>query len=432
MTFCETVRHLNSRQMFGVKLGLENIKNLLARLGNPEKNFDSIHIAGTNGKGSTAAIIASVFDAQGYATGLYTSPHITTVRERFAVNSRLISPREFASLYEELAQHLDDIPCTYFECTTALAFLYFSRKKVERAVVEVGLGGRFDATNVLTPICSVITTISFDHEQYLGTTLGEITREKCGIITKGVPVVSGVKQNECQKIIQQETKKKESTLFDSDVVVDIHDVKSTSQGSSFHAKLSGTIFPKLNLSLPGLFQIENARTALAALYVIEHYTIKNAHHAIRKGLESVVWNERFTQYGHDPALLIDVTHNEAGFQAMAENLRNLFPGRDVILVVGLKEDKSFRNVLAPVLPICKTGIGVPVTNSARIETTQKSASAKQLRGLFENTNIPFRYFPTVRSGVRFAKSIASKDDVIVCTGSHYTIDKFKKAIKSLD
>jgi len=232
MTYYEAVRHLNARQMFGIKLGLNNIKKLLKRLGNPERSFKSIHIAGTNGKGSTGTILASIFTAQGLTTGLYTSPHISTVRERFrlmginnSMEGELIKPVEFAAFYKQIIPHLDEIPCTYFECTTALAFLYFREQKVDIAVIEVGLGGRLDATNVITPVCSVITTIGYDHREHLGETLEHITHEKCGIIKRGVPVVSGVEQEECRRIIVSTAERKNAQLFEAGKTVEISNVQ---------------------------------------------------------------------------------------------------------------------------------------------------------------------------------------------------------------
>ncbi len=433
MTFREAVRHLNSRQMFGVKLGLDNIAALLQRLGNPEKSFKSIHIAGTNGKGSTAAITASVFEAKGYRTGLYTSPHISTVRERISINGELISHQKFAVHYEKIAQYLEEIPCTYFECTTALSFLHFHEEKVDRAVIETGLGGRYDATNVLLPVCSVITTIGYDHQRYLGNTLEEITGEKCGIIKKGIPVISGVTQKKCREIVNNEAARTGSTLYESSSEVTVSCQRFFTNGTTFDARVHGTLLSDLLLSLPGTFQVENARTALTTVIAAENFQFDGIPEAIRKGLGSTLWTDRFTVYfDQGPVIIVDVAHNEDGFRVLSENILKLFPGKKVILIIGLKEDKNCRNVLKPILPLCRCGIGVPVRSSSRIESRNQGTPVRKLRLVFNDNTIPFQAFPSVKAGVLYAYKMADTNDIIVCAGSHFTVHAFKRAIKSLD
>jgi len=439
MTYYEAVRHLNARQMFGIKLGLNNTKKLLKRLGSPERSFKSIHIAGTNGKGSTAAMLASIFAAQGLTTGLYTSPHISTVRERFrvtginnSVEGELIKPAEFAELYKRIVSHLDEIPCTYFECTTALAFLYFRERKVDIAVIEAGLGGRFDATNVIMPVCSVITTIGYDHQEHLGETLEHITREKCGIIKRGVPVVSGVEQKECRRIIVSTAERKNAQLFEAEKIVEISNGEYSVSGTKFDIRVNGVAIRDLFLSLPGSFQVSNAQTAITAFSVIQNGNITPEIPYIRNGLKSVAWPWRFMMYGNpslcdrrDPLVIIDVAHNEAGFRALSENIRNLFPDKNVLLVVGMKEGKDWEKAIRPILPLCKAGIGIPLRGV-------KGISPKKLGSVFKHSEIPFRYFQSVRAGVLYAYELSDKNDMILCAGSHFTVNAVKKVINSLD
>jgi dihydrofolate synthase/folylpolyglutamate synthase len=433
MTFREAVRHLNSRQMFGVKLGLDNITSLLQRLGNPEKSFKSIHIAGTNGKGSTAAIAASVFAAKGYRTGLYTSPHINTVRERISINGVMISHQKFAEQYEKIARYFDEIPCTYFECTTALAFLHFHEEKVDRAVIEAGLGGRHDATNVLVPVCSVITTIGYDHQRYLGNSLEEITGEKCGIIKKGIPVISGVTQIACREIVKNEAVLAGSALYETGTEVIVSGKRYFTNGTTFDARVHGTLLSNLWLSLPGTFQVDNARTALTAVSAAENFELEGISAAIRKGLGSAQWTDRFTVYNDQgPVIIVDVAHNEDGFRVLSENILKLFPGKNVLLIIGLKEDKNCRNVLKQILPLCTCGIGVPVRSSSRVGSRDQGIPVRKLRLVFNDHTIPFRVFPSVKAGVRYAYKMAGVNDIILCAGSHFTVHAFKKAIKSLD
>ena len=432
MTYREALRHLNARQQFGLKFGLDNITGLLRRLGNPERSFTSVHVAGTNGKGSTAAMLASIFTAQGLTAGLYTSPHISTVHERFRVNGEPIKNDEFAALYEQILPHLEEIPCTYFECTTALAFLYFRYRHVDTAVVEVGLGGRFDATNVVKPACSIITSIGYDHREHLGETLEEIVREKCGIIKEGVPVVSGVTQKTCRRIVTSIATQKHAPLFEAANVVKFSNEHYSTSGISFTARIDGVLVPEIFLPLLGTFQAFNAQTALSAYSVVQNGTTETHIPYIRKGLASVVWQDRFMLYRRNPDLIIDVAHNEMGFLALSENIRKLFPGKKVLLVVGMKADKDCERALKPVLPLCRAGIGIPVPLFSRGGSGGEGASRKKLQSVFQQEHVPFKYFHSVRSGVMCACAMAGKNDVILCAGSHFTVHAIKKAINLLD
>lgn len=211
MNFQSALRYLNSLQLFGVKFGLENTQTILAALNNPQKKFPSILVGGTNGKGSVCAFTEKIFSLHGYRVGLYTSPHLVSVRERIKIGEKLISEEEFAEGTRYLKSKIDDLlssgqllaPLTYFEFLTALAFLYFAQQGVDLAVVEVGMGGRFDATNVLDPICSVVTSISIDHEKFLGSTLGQIAREKGGIIKKKKPIITSETEEEALRPLQE-------------------------------------------------------------------------------------------------------------------------------------------------------------------------------------------------------------------------------------
>jgi len=425
MTYNEATKDLMSRRMFGIKFGLQNISLMMERLGNPHSAFQSLHIAGTNGKGSTSAMLASLFTAHGLRTGLYTSPHISSVRERFRVNSTLIKPSEFAALYSEVIHQIEGIPATFFEITTALAFLYFRQENVDAAVIEVGMGGRFDATNIIIPACSVITAIGYDHQKYLGSTLEQITREKCGIIKQGVPVVSGVEQPACKAVITAAANDLNAPLYESNQIVSLENVEVTPEKSIFDIHINNTIIPRITLPLAGIYQLANARTALAAYTIVTGRNIQQYVSSIQKGLSSVSWPERFSVYRKNPYVIIDVAHNESGFRALTETIMKLFPKKKVLLVVGMKADKDCRQSLAPILPLCREGIGVPLHR-------EKEIAPHTFEQVFRNAHISFRSFRSVRSGLAYAFSHIHSNEIIVCTGSHYIIHSIKKAIKYLD
>jgi folylpolyglutamate synthase/dihydropteroate synthase len=272
MSYSETVNYLYNLQKYGIKFGLDNISRLMSALDNPHTSFLSVHVAGTNGKGSTSAIIASILKTAGFKVGLFTSPHIISFTERIRVNGEEITENEVIELAEEIKDivvHLGDFSPTFFEVVTAMALLYFKRKKVDIAVIEVGMGGRLDATNIITPEISVITNISYDHKEFLGDTLKEIAHEKAGIIKKGVPVVASYQESEAMKVIEQKAIEKNSELYiygrDFSSVLKRND----SSGICFDYS-SGDSFTINDLVLPlaGEHQMQNASVAIKAVELL--------------------------------------------------------------------------------------------------------------------------------------------------------------------
>ncbi|MCP4724568.1 MAG: bifunctional folylpolyglutamate synthase/dihydrofolate synthase [bacterium] len=423
MDFWTAEKHLYSRQMFGIKLGLSNIRKILKKMGNPEKSFRTIHIAGTNGKGSAAAIMDSILRQKGIRTGLFTSPHLVSVRERFIVNGKMIPPKDFTAIYEKIIPLLDEIPCTFFECTTAIAYEYFRQQNVGTAVIETGLGGRYDATNSISPECSVITNIGYDHMEYLGDTLEKITGEKCGIIKKNTPVVSGVKQAGCREVIEEISKKRNSPLIWVDDLVKIGNIRPGTAGTEFDIRVSGKLHKDLYINMPGTFQLENAALALAVMSVLDYVDIEE--NDIIQGLKKVEWKARFQFLRKEPIIILDVAHNEPGFKVLSDELLKLFPDKKVLLVVGLKDEKDAAGALEPVLRLTRKGFGVPVKGTKGIKP---SLLAKP----FNEKCIPFKFHNSVRSGLLSAVNSAGKDDIVLCAGSHYTVRALKKVLNSLD
>ncbi len=343
MTYPEALKYLASLEKFGINLGLERISRLLHELGDPQLKFRSLHVTGTNGKGSTCAMIASILKEAGFKTGLYTSPHLLSFNERVTINGREISNKDFAdgiSLIRQATRKLANPP-TVFEVLTALAFWYFAKKKVDYAVVEVGMGGRLDATNVITPLVSVITNIELEHTAVLGNTIVKIAAEKAAIIKPGVPVVTAETKPEALKVMKYQADKNRSLLIQ---------VSSRGEG--------------LETGLIGEYQKLNASCAVAAVRLAG---IKAGKTAVSAGLKKVRWPGRFQIFKKHPLTILDGAHNPAGAKVLVETLRQKFPGRKFVIVVGVQKDKDAPPMLAEFSRVARETI---ITRS-----TNKTASA---------------------------------------------------------
>lgn len=355
-TYSEALAYLNrfisyERQQPAVyspeTLSLDRVNRLLDRLARPDQAFPAIHIAGTKGKGSTAAMIEAGLRAAGYRTGLYTSPHLHTFRERIRVNHELIARADFARLVDEIEPHVEAVPgLTWFEIVTALAFLHFAQARVEVGVVEVGLGGRFDATNVLTPLVSVITSLSMDHMNLLGPTLAHIAFEKAGIIKRRVPVVSAPQRPAAFDVLRRVARFRATTitLIGRDVTYRL--VESTRDGQRF--QIDGGEF---ELPLLGAHQVLNAATAVTALRLAGGRGLPIGDDAIRAGLRDVQWPGRLEVLSRDPLLVVDGAHNGDSAQQLAAALRDVFGRDDWTLIIGVSADKDVPVILDALLPI---------------------------------------------------------------------------------
>jgi len=318
------VKHLQFLEKFGINLGLDRIKLLLEHLDNPHLKFKSIHVAGTNGKGSTCAMIASILKEAGYKVGLYTSPHLFQYNERIKINGKDISDKEFAEGLARIKRISRKEPGSFgrptvFEALTALAFWYFAKKKVDYAVVEVGLGGRLDATNVITPLASVITNIDLEHTAILGRTPAKIAAEKAAIIKPDVPVITAEDKSEALKVIKYQAEKKGSLLIQ---------VKSEGEG--------------LKSGLLGEHQKTNAACAVAAVKLAG---ISVGQRAVLDGLKRVRWPGRFQVIKKKPLTIIDGAHNPAGARVLTGALGSRFPGKKFTFIVGTQKDKDARAMI---------------------------------------------------------------------------------------
>ncbi len=331
-------------QLAAANFDLARMRALMDALGKPQAAYPSLHVAGTKGKGSVSALCASALSASGRKTGLYTSPHLLDFCERIQIDGQPISHADLAALTEEIKPFVAQIPrLTTFEITTALAFLYFARQKVDAAVIEVGLGGRLDATNVITPHVAVITSLSYDHTAVLGNTLAQIATEKAGIIKPGVPVVSSPQKQEALEVLEKISAGRQADF--SLVGLDwlYKSEGGTLAGQDFSIWTPGLPHVKLSIPLLGTHQVSNAVTAYAAL---QKSGLKLSDAEIARGFASVRWPCRFEIASREnPTLIFDSAHNEDSFEKLAATLAEYFPNRKVILIFGVSEDKHIAAML---------------------------------------------------------------------------------------
>ena len=415
MTYSEALKGIHSRRAFSDGgPSLERIGRLLKRLGNPQNDFKSVHVAGTNGKGSVCALVESALRATGYRVGLFTSPYLVDFRERIQVDRELISEDLLAALYEtvmeqeSLLEQAGFEPVNEFELVTALGFLAFSQAHVEYAVIEVGLGGRCDATNILSaPEVCCITPISLDHTAVLGNTVSQIAGEKAGIIKPGRPVVIARQEESALRVLELEAKAQES-LYIHTSMPDL--VSYSIQGITF--RYDGEV---LTIPLLGHYQMDNAAAAWEVCKVLglPPKDVKN-------GFVQVSWPGRLQFVPGKPDMLIDAGHNPAGISALRETLDELLPGREIIAVMAMMRDKDHNTCIPMIASRCRcliaTTVGLP-------RSLPPEELAKDVNGCCET-----RIASSVSEGILQAKKLARADDVVLICGSVYAAGEALKTI----
>ena len=415
MNYTETMKYLNSFGRFGSKLGLERTLELLKLLGNPQHDFKSVHIAGTNGKGSVTAMVSSILQESGFRVGMYVSPHLDDFRERIVVNKVQIPRKTLISLIERVKPLIPGVERsstqpTFFEITTAIAFKYFSERKVDYAVVEVGLGGRLDATNVITPEVSIITNIGLEHTDVLGKTIDSITAEKGGIIKEGVPVVTAEKKREALEVLDRICKEKNAKLIQLTEYASLRNVKCDLTGCTFDLKTLLRNYSRLKVKLLGEHQVENA-----ALSVIAAEQIGVGERSIRSGLAKTKWPGRLEILQKKPLVVMDSAHNSPAMR-MLRNSLDIFKYNNLILVLGVMKDKEIGKIVDEIVPAAD----VVVINKPNLE---RAAQPELIMRQVERHNKSLRIVEDVKSSVRYAKSIAGKNDMILITGSIYMLSE---------
>jgi dihydrofolate synthase/folylpolyglutamate synthase len=403
------------------KFDLGRMAALMGRLGNPDRDFKIFHVAGTKGKGSTAAMIANCLVAAGYRVGFYTSPHLQDYCERIQVNNLPLSHPDFVAMLEEIKPHVDAIEkLTTFEITTALAFWYFSRQKVDVGVIEVGLGGRLDATNVVTPLVSVITSLSIDHINILGDTLVKIAVEKAGIIKEKRPVVLAPQQEEAFQVVAKIAAQKQAKMIrvgiDYLVQAESHTLKSqvfqvwcaTAQDEGQGGSLSHPT--QLRIPLLGAHQLENAATAYAALQVGMEEGLVLSEAAIQKGFSEVSWPGRFEFLQISPPVVIDSAHNRDSARRLRQALDDYLPEKPVILIFGASEDKDVAGMFEELLPRVRAVVATQTIHPRALEPNKLVELAHQF-GTPAVAVIP------VEEALDKARELAEQDAAIVAAGS---------------
>jgi len=358
---------LYRRHTFGIKLGLHVESALLERLGEPQRAYGVVHVAGTNGKGSVCALVESALRAAGLRTGLYTSPHLVRINERIGVAGQAIGDADLLSLIRDMAepaqavaQQLGQEP-TFFEFVTALAFEHFRRKEVRIAVVEVGMGGRLDATNVVEPLASVITGIGLEHTAYLGPDLPAVTREKAGIIKKGRPVICGKLDGEALQVVRGIAAERGAPLILAPERVSVSLVREDIHGQKVRVESTDASYGVWQLPLAGRHQLDNLATAVAALETLQDTLgVPFDAQALRKGIEGAVWPGRFQVLQDDPVVIADGAHNPQAAGVLAESLERLLKRKPVGLVLGMCADKDVKGFLGAFRSVARRLWIVPV------------------------------------------------------------------------
>jgi dihydrofolate synthase / folylpolyglutamate synthase len=460
-SYNDCIKFLFSLERAGIKYDLKNITSLLKFLDNPQTKFKSIHIAGTNGKGSVAAIINSILLEAGFKTGLFTSPHLIDLRERFLFNGKYVSKKFITGFTNKIYEQIQKIKPSFFEVTTALAFDFFKEKKVDYAVIETGLGGRLDSTNIINPVISIITGIGIEHTEYLGDTIESITKEKGGIIKKRIPVVVGKVPVISSVILKEIAKKNKSEIIFADEVADCEIIKRDENGFVFNfffnppnpplsrgalegnpplrvndsiesltnstlkrGALDENVFILENFRFPliGDFQRENIKTAFAALSKLD---IKIRKEAIGKGLKNLKINSRFRGrfevIGKNPYIIVDVSHNEQGIKNIKNNL-NYIKHKKLFIIFGMMEDKNFAKCINELIKLKGEIILTKPENikAALPEKIYEKAIVKKSISIKEN----------IKQSYDYARSRMKKKDLLLVTGSFYLAGEFLSVVSA--
>ena len=422
MSYLTAVEFLYGLHRHGIKLGLDTITELLVGLGHPERRFPSLHIGGTNGKGSTAAIAASILQAAGYRVGLYTSPHLVDFCERIQVGGAPIPEDCVAELTERLRAAAEGaIDPTFFEFTTAMAFQHFADAGVDVAVVEVGLGGRFDATNVLTPVTSAITNVALDHQEYLGRTIAAIACEKAGIIKSGVPVVVGRMDGEAAQVIARVADERGAPLRRLGREFWVEEDAS----ARFRYVSREQAWDALDCPLDGRHQLDNAACALALLEVASERGVPVTEPAVREGLRQVRWEGRLETVERRPWLVLDGAHNPAAASVVASyvsEFRREHGGSRVIAVMGMMRDKEREEFFARLLPQTDEVIVTQARVPRAAAPHELSASAAACGRTAEVIADP-------HDALALARRMAAPDDLILVTGSLMLVGEIKALLR---
>jgi dihydrofolate synthase/folylpolyglutamate synthase len=420
-------------QAAAAKFDLENIRILAERLDHPERAYPSAHIAGTNGKGSTAAFLESILRHAEFRTGLNTSPHLTKINERIRVNGQDINDEQFAAVVTHIHELIEGLLAdgqlrahpTYFECVTAMAFAFFAAERVEFGIFEVGLGGRLDATNVLAPVVSILTRIDFDHENFLGHSLEEIAAEKAGIIKPDVPVVIAAEQRaEAHGVVVNRAKRLGCPIVDVAAAYHAHDI--TLDAGCVRAsvtEISTGWCVKIAPRLPGRFQLNNALNAIAATRLLTASGLRISDDAITCGIADAAWPGRIEKLQSNPDIYLDGAHNPSAARELATFLAENFAGRNIRLLFGAMRDKAVDEIAGTLFPLATEVIFTEPRNPRAI-------SAPQLAEISAHYAVGSKIIPEAEKALEYAIAQSASGDAIFITGSLYLVGQLREQWKN--
>jgi dihydrofolate synthase / folylpolyglutamate synthase len=423
-TYDEALSWIHGLLKFGIKPGLKRVQWLLNKTGNPEKKIKAIHIAGTNGKGSTVSYLRNIFNEAGYRAGTFTSPYLISFNERISIDGEPIMDSvllEYAKVIRPFVEELADSSLgspTEFEVITVISLLYFADQQPDIVIYETGLGGLYDSTNVITPLLSMITNIGYDHMAILGETIGEIAYQKSGIIKENIPVVTTVEQEEALEVIKEQAKKMGSEIFIGNQDFFFHHNRSLKTGEEFFYKYMRNVPVIYEILMKGIHQVKNASLALAALEILQkdgHYQFTSSQ--IKKGLRQASWAGRFEKVAEEPDIIIDGAHNLQGVQALKETIKKHYEGKRIFLLFAALQDKAYAEMMGELEEIVHeayfTSFDFP-----------RAASADQLmaEGSFKEAHA----FSSWPEALETVKGRLEEKDVLIITGSLYFISEIRK------
>jgi dihydrofolate synthase / folylpolyglutamate synthase len=429
-TYAEAVAWIHGRLSFGIKPGLKRMEWLMERLGYPHRRIKAIHVAGTNGKGSTVCYLRHILQEAGYSVGTFTSPYVEQFNERISVNGTPIRDEEIVELVNVIKPLVEEVEQTElgapteFEVITAMAIYYFGKMNVQDVVIfETGLGGRFDSTNVIYPLISVITNVGFDHTNILGDTLTKIAFEKAGIIKAGVPVITGVEQKEALEVIFEKAKsvKAKAYVLGKDFV--IKDYGAMENGERFSVDTLFSKYRDLTISMFGFHQAKNAAIAvMVADYLRVYYSFIIEEEALRSGLEKAQWVGRFEKVSDNPMIILDGAHNEEGINSLVETVKTHYPDKKIHVMFSALSDKPLEKMIQPLADIAET---ITFTSF----DFPRAATAKEL---YEQCEHPKKECEeNWQAALKNKMSEMKEEDVLVVTGSLYFISEVRLFVKKM-
>jgi len=428
MNYIQSLEYIDSLSGLGSDLGLKRIQCLMDKFDNPQDKIKTIHVAGTNGKGSSCAMLSSVLIEEGYLVGVYTSPHLEEYNERYTINGARISNEDFAKYMSIIKEKCDELKAdqtgqpTIFEVVTALGFLYFYDQKIDYLLLEVGLGGRFDATNVIqSPILSIITSISKDHVEFLGDTISQIAFEKGGIIKENCPLVLYTQADEVYETEKKIADEKNAKLYyakDNGITI----LEKSIEKTVFNIKNEFLAYKNLELSLMGKHQINNVATVLLACEVLKNIGVNISYASVLNGLKNVKWSGRMEVICKQPLTIIDGAHNVDGINMLAKSLEEYFFDKEITLLIGMLGDKEYEKMIDRLLPLAQKVVFTEPNNSRKWDVGS-------LTETISDFNLEKYREKDIEKAFDLAKSITTENGVLCCAGSLYLIGEIYKLVK---